>query len=197
MGLRERNAARTRQVIFAAAMELFVRDGYEETTMEEIAQHADIGSSTLYRYFLNKESIVMEPLGDPGVMAAEVARRPADEDVAVVVGNAILALLEHQASLKVHAQLREMLTENSETVRARARVVSRRGTPSGAGPAANEQAPLPMICTIAFTARVATVILSLTFRTPEGSDEVLDPAETARQIMLQLHRSPPTLPYIP
>ncbi|HET6294019.1 MAG TPA: helix-turn-helix domain-containing protein [Kribbella sp.] len=196
MGLRERNAARTRQVIFAAAMELFGRDGYEETTMEEIAQQADIGSSTLYRYFLNKESIVMEPLGDPGVMAAEVARRPADEDVAVVVGKAILALLELQASLEVHARLKEMLTENPkpfarvlEWFRDEERLL--------------EQALLkrtgaaPDDLHIAFTARVATVILSLTFRTPEGSDEVLDPAKTARQIMLQLHGSPPTLPYVP
>lgn len=196
MGLRERNAARTRQVIFTAAMELFVEHGYEETTMEEIAQHADIGSSTLYRYFLNKESIVMEPLGDPGVMAAEVARRPADEEVALVVGNAVLALLEHQSSLEVHTQLREMLTENPkpfarvlEWYRDEERLL--------------EQALLertgaaPDDLTIAFTARVATVILSLTFRTPEGSDEVPDPAKTARQIMLQLHSSPPALPYTP
>ncbi|NEA31467.1 helix-turn-helix domain-containing protein [Streptomyces sp. SID13031] len=196
MGLRERNAVRTRQVIFAAAMELFVRQGYEETTMEEIAQHADIGSSTLYRYFLNKESIAMEPLGAPGVMAAAAARRPADEDVALVVGNAVMALLEYQAALEVHTQLKEMLTENPkpfalvlEWYRDEERLL--------------EQALLkrtgaaPDDLHIAFTARVATVILSLIFRTPEGSDEVLDPAETARQIMMQLHSSPPTLPYVP
>ena len=196
MGLRERNAARTRQVIFAAAMELFVERGYEETTMEEIAQHADIGSSTLYRYFLNKESIVMEPLGDPGVMAAEAARRPADEDVAAVVGNAVLALLEHQSSLKVHAQLKEMLTENSKPF---ARVLEwYRDEEHLLEQALRKRTgAAPDDLTIAFTARVATVILSLTFRTREGSDEVLDPAKTARQIMLQLHSSPPTLPYIP
>jgi AcrR family transcriptional regulator len=198
MGLRERNAARTRQVIFAAAMELFVEHGYEETTMEEIAQHADIGSSTLYRYFLNKESIAMEPLGDPGVMAAAAARRPADEEVALVVGNAIMALLEHQAkaSLEVHPRLREILTENPkpfalvlEWYRDEERLL--------------EQALLertgaaPDDLTIAFSARVATVILSLTFRTPEGSGEILDPAKTARQLMQQLHSSPPALPYTP
>jgi hypothetical protein len=50
---------------------------------------------------------------------------------------------------------------------------------------------------LAFTARVATVILGLTFRTQEDSDEVGDPGETARQIMLRLHGKPPTLPYVP
>jgi AcrR family transcriptional regulator len=196
MGLRERNAARTRQAIFIAAMELFVEHGYEETTMEEIAQHADIGSSTLYRYFLNKESIVLEPLGDPGVMAAEVARRPADEEVAVLVGGAIVALLEHQAGLKVPARFKEMLTENPkpfarvlEWYRDEERLL--------------EQALLertgaaPGDLNIAFSARVATVVLDLTFRTREADLELHGPVETARQIMLQLHKSPPTLPYLP
>jgi AcrR family transcriptional regulator len=164
--------------------------------MEEIAQHADIGSSTLYRYFLNKESIVLEPLGDPGVMAAEVTRRPADEEVALVVGGAVLALLEHQSSLKVHARLKEILTENPKPF---ARVLEwyrdeehlleqallqRTGAASGD-------------LNIAFTAKVATVILDLTFRTRAAAVELHGPVETAREIMLQLHRSPPTLPYLP
>lgn len=172
-----------------------MRDGYEETTMEEIAQHADIGSSTLYRYFLNKESIAMEPLGDPGVMAAEVARRPAAEDVALMVGNAVMALLEFLAGLDVDARLKGMLTENPkpfarvlEWFRDEERLLEE-ALRKRAGAAADD-------LHIAFSARVATVVLSLTFRTPEGSDEVLDPAEAARQVMLRLRSSPPTLPYI-
>ena len=196
MGQRERNAARTRQAIFIAAMELFVKHGYEQTTMEEIAQHADIGSSTLYRYFLNKESIVLEPLGDPGVMAAEATRRPADEEVALVVGESIMALLEHQARLDVPAQYKEMLTENpkpfarvlewyrdEERLLEQALLKRTRATPGDLD--------------IAFAARVATVVLDLTFRTRKADLEVHGPKETARQIMLQLHRSPPTLPYLP
>jgi AcrR family transcriptional regulator len=176
-----------------SSQELFVRDGYEETTMEEIAQHADIGSSTLYRYFLNKDSIVLEPLGDPGVMAAELARRPADEEIALAVGNAVLALLEF--GLEVDAPLKKMLTENPkpfarvlEWFRAEERLLEL-ALRERAGDAADD-------LQIAFTARVATVILSLTFRTPEGSGEVLDPAGAARAIMQQLHTSPPTLPYV-
>jgi len=185
MGQRERNAARTRQAIFIAAMELFVKHGYEQTTMEEIAQHADIGSSTLYRYFLNKESIVLEPLGDPGVMAAEATRRPADEEVALVVGESIMALLEHQARLDVPAQYKEILEwyRDEERLLEQALLKRTRATPGDLD--------------IAFAARVATVVLDLTFRTRKADLEVHGPKETARQIMLQLHRSPPTLPYLP
>ncbi|MCU1686152.1 MAG: hypothetical protein JWQ81_6891, partial [Amycolatopsis sp.] len=43
----------------------------------------------------------------------------------------------------------------------------------------------------------ATVILGLTFQTREIAVESHGPAETARQVMLQLLRSPPTLPYVP
>jgi AcrR family transcriptional regulator len=93
MGLRELNAARTRALIADAAYALFAEQGYEETTMEEVADRADVGSSTLYRYFPTKESLALAPLGEPGVMAAEVARRPVGEPVDEVLGHAVLALV--------------------------------------------------------------------------------------------------------
>ena len=93
MGLRELNAARTRALIADAAYALFAEQGYEETTMEQVADRADVGSSTLYRYFPTKESLALAPLGEPGVMAAEVARRPVGEPVDEVLGHAVLALV--------------------------------------------------------------------------------------------------------
>ena len=93
MGLRELNAARTRALIADAAYALFAEQGYEDTTMEQVADRADVGSSTLYRYFPTKESLALAPLGEPGVMAAEVARRPVGEPVDEVLGHAVLALV--------------------------------------------------------------------------------------------------------
>jgi AcrR family transcriptional regulator len=93
MGLREINATRTRQLIVDAAMELFFERGYEATTMEDIAAHADVGISTLYRYFSTKDHLGTSVLGDPGLMADELSRRPGEEPTPVALGHALLAFL--------------------------------------------------------------------------------------------------------
>jgi AcrR family transcriptional regulator len=62
MGLRETKAKKTRKLILSEALRLFKRDGYEETTMEAIAEAAEVSPSTLYRYFLSKELILLNPL---------------------------------------------------------------------------------------------------------------------------------------
>jgi len=197
MGLRERNAAMTRRAIYLAAMELFTANGYDDTTMEEIAQRADIGSSTLYRYFANKESIVLEPFGEPGVMAAELARHPADEEVAVLVGHAVLALIKHaDAGFAVDPRLDEMLKKNLKPAthllawyRDDERLLEE-ALYERTGASASD-------LTIAFTAKLAGVLLDLTMRARETADEPLSPVETARQIMRQLRGNPPTMPQIP
>lgn len=49
-----------RQKIVAAARELFLLQGYEKTTMEEIARAAPLSKATLYSEFSNKEEILLE-----------------------------------------------------------------------------------------------------------------------------------------
>lgn len=93
MGLREQNAARTRQHISDTATELFGELGYDATTMEAVAQRADIGSSTLYRYFPNKESLAIAPLGEPGAMA-RAFRNHGDLPVEEALGEAVVDLAE-------------------------------------------------------------------------------------------------------
>lgn len=93
MGLRERNAAQTRELILDTALPLFLEQGYEATRMEEIAERADIGTSTLYRYFPTKDALVLEPLAIHGQMAATLLSRPADEPLDLTLGHAVLALL--------------------------------------------------------------------------------------------------------
>ena len=58
MNRRERKKARTEADIVAAAMALFQKQGFEETTMEQIAETADISKGTLYNYFPAKEAIL-------------------------------------------------------------------------------------------------------------------------------------------
>ena len=47
------------QDILAAARELFLRQGYHETILEEIARHAEFGKGTIYNYFSSKEDLFL------------------------------------------------------------------------------------------------------------------------------------------
>ena len=49
--LRERNRARTRLEIETAALELMERQGYQATTVDEIARRAGVSAATFFRYF--------------------------------------------------------------------------------------------------------------------------------------------------
>jgi len=91
MGLREINAARTKTLLVNTAMELFMQDGYDATTMEDIAAKAGVSTSTLYRYFGTKEAVFVGYLGEPSLAAEALRSRPEHEPVEVAVGHAIIA----------------------------------------------------------------------------------------------------------
>lgn len=82
MSRRERKAAETRSAILHAAQQLFTRNGFDETTVEQIAEAADIAPRTFFRYFPTKEAVLYAELDvarEELLMALE--ERPADEDV--------------------------------------------------------------------------------------------------------------------
>jgi AcrR family transcriptional regulator len=59
VGLRARKMARTRDQIADAALALFGKQGYEATTLEEVAEQADVHKRTLLRYFPTKAHLVL------------------------------------------------------------------------------------------------------------------------------------------
>lgn len=89
MGLRELKAQRTRRQIIDVALDLFIEQGYDETTMEQIAERAEIGSSTLYRYFPSKDLLILDRLVS-GLQFGDLLRqRPAEEPLEVALGGVI------------------------------------------------------------------------------------------------------------
>jgi AcrR family transcriptional regulator len=121
MSLRDRKRARTRQALVDAALELFERDGYEQTTVADIAAAAEIGTRTFFSYFASKEELLF-PESDARVRAtveAIASRRP-DEGPAEVLLRALRTVGQDSDDMTGRlAALRLRLTRTVPAVRGR------------------------------------------------------------------------------
>src|ERR1700758_5702387 len=72
LGLRERKKQQTRETIARAALRLFAEQGYDETTLAEIAEAADVAPRTIFAYFDSKEDIL---LCEEGNFLSDLKRR--------------------------------------------------------------------------------------------------------------------------
>lgn len=177
-----------------AAVKIFLDVGYDATTMEDVAHLAGVGSSTLYRYFDSKDALLLAPLGEPGVMAAELRQAPVDLALGTALGRAIVAIVVvprdeivsdlrfHQlieANPKLQSRLLEWYREEERLLREAIAEREHR--------AADD-------VDVVFTARAATLVLELATRqTPaDATPEVV--AARAREIMRDLEHHAITLP---
>ena len=79
-GLRERTRRAVRAELTDVAMDLFLRQGFEATTVDEIAAAAGTSRRSLFRYFASKEAIIFDNLQDLGEQLADaLAERPREE----------------------------------------------------------------------------------------------------------------------
>ncbi len=91
IGLRERKKLKTRESIQRTALRLFEKQGYDETTIEEIAAATEISPSTFFNYFPTKEDVVLFDAYDP--MAIQMFRDlPKDEPLSVGLRKVLEAL---------------------------------------------------------------------------------------------------------
>jgi AcrR family transcriptional regulator len=110
-GLRERTKARTRAAIREHAFRLFREQGYDATTVEQIAGAAEVSPSTFFRYFPTKEDVVLQDgmdarwaeavLAQPPGLSALAALRAAISTAFAGLPPGELALLRESASLAV------------------------------------------------------------------------------------------------
>jgi AcrR family transcriptional regulator len=95
MTLRERNRRAAYAQISGVALRLFADQGYESTTVEQIAEAAGVSARTFFRYFATKEDIVVGDLVQLGdVVAAALAARPPEENPWVALTSSFAALAD-------------------------------------------------------------------------------------------------------
>jgi AcrR family transcriptional regulator len=88
LGLRERKKQKTLERVRREAYRLFAENGYEATTVDQIAEAAEISPSTFFRYFPTKEDVVVQDEYDPA-LAEAIRARPADEPIVDAVLNSL------------------------------------------------------------------------------------------------------------
>jgi AcrR family transcriptional regulator len=119
LGLRERKKIKTREAIRAATYALVGEQGYEATTIEQIADRAEVSPSTVFRYFPAKEDIVLTDEYDP-ILLEELRSRPTDEpwtdSVRHVLREAVRTGIEEDIEV---ARLRTRLMVEVPAVRSR------------------------------------------------------------------------------
>jgi AcrR family transcriptional regulator len=74
-GLRERKKAKTRRSIQEHALRLIAEHGYDGTTVEQIAEAAEVSPSTFFRYFPTKEDVILRDDYDP-ILVEALLRQP-------------------------------------------------------------------------------------------------------------------------
>ena len=92
-------SARKQEVVRVALAEaaeaLFLADGFEATTVEQIAQAAGVSRRTFFRYFESKEDVLADHAERFGeCLYAALAARPHAEPPLVAIRNALVPALE-------------------------------------------------------------------------------------------------------
>ncbi|MFF1301583.1 TetR family transcriptional regulator [Streptomyces sp. NPDC058307] len=116
--IREQTRSVVRSLLARTAVELFAAQGYDNTTLEEVAAAAGVSRRTLFNYFPSKEDLALGGLSEQGELIAErFAQRPADEDCWVSLRAAFQVVEEIETTAEHRLELVTLLFDN-ESLRA-------------------------------------------------------------------------------
>lgn len=117
-GLRERKKARTRTEIREHALRLFLEQGYESTTVQQIADAAEVSLSTLFRYFPTKAQLVL-PF-DLATLVRDAFRTQAPGDTVFdAIGSALRASFTQLSAVDVERGVKGEANASYTLARAR------------------------------------------------------------------------------
>lgn len=109
-GTRQRNLVATRRRIAETALELFQRQGYADTTIDQIATAAGVGRRTIFRHFPTKEAILVDHFTTRREVTLQRLRdRPITEPLLVSLHVVLRELAEEGYDRRLLAQIRDVL----------------------------------------------------------------------------------------
>ncbi len=117
-GNRQRNVLATRRRIAEVALDLFQRQGYADTTIDQIAAAADVGRRTIFRHFPTKEAILVDHLAiRREVTLQRLEDRPPDEAPLVSLHTVLRELAAEGYDRRLLDQVRAILTTEPQVAR--------------------------------------------------------------------------------
>jgi AcrR family transcriptional regulator len=78
MAMTSRRRQRTTEALMTHALDLFERQGYEQTSVAEIAAAAGVSEMTFFRHFPTKDRVLLDDPYDATLVAAVATRSPAE-----------------------------------------------------------------------------------------------------------------------
>ena len=119
VGLRERKKAKTRAAVRAQAIRMFAEQGYAATTVEQIAEAAEISPSTFFGYFASKEMVIVADEYDQVILDA-FRNQPAETPPIRAFRNSVkaaMALIPRTAAEEQQEYTRRVLTQTVPELR--------------------------------------------------------------------------------
>jgi len=98
-GLRARKQKRTRNAIWDAAIDLFAEKGFDGTTIDEIAQAAEVSRRSFFRYFESKNDLMAQPIANmTAAIADAVEQCPRSFSSSQLLRHVVLTLARESAA---------------------------------------------------------------------------------------------------
>ena len=120
VGLRERKKAEVRQALQDATLRLAIEHGYENVTVDAIADAVDVSPRTFSNYFSSKEEALFAPNAYISEqLTAAIAARPADEAPLTVLAAVLVDMADHLVARRDAWQARMRLVAENPQLRPR------------------------------------------------------------------------------
>lgn len=193
MGLREKKAQRTHHQIVDAALELFRVQGYEQTTIEQIAEKAEVGTSTLYRYFPSKDLILLDRMSELRTLGPALRARPAHEPLDRALTEVLLESLDALYDDPQMAEIRGII-DNAPIPRARlwdVLAIAQDELESALAERLGRPRTEPVVM---LTASTVLQIHRIASENWMAGDHATTRSSVLNDLLSNLHRTPPILP---
>ncbi|GAA1564051.1 TetR/AcrR family transcriptional regulator [Kribbella karoonensis] len=189
-GRRERKKAEVRARISDVATGLFLERGFDEVSVSEVAEAADVARPTVFAHFARKEDLFFDryPEAEALVVAA-INDRPAGTSAVAVLSELLVELADQGHPLStIRAGFRRFweVVAESRALQARARELLQHIEEAIAGAMQRTGVPDPQLTAALAVAAVRTVHLEAVRRILDGEEETVVAADHRARIVSTL-----------